>query len=1183
MADKIIFSYIDEIGKRLAEPGLYGAASLMVGAGFSKNAICLGDKKDAPPDWDQLSQAMYEELYPFDKNNQEKRIKECSGKNVLTLAQKYEVTFDRQSLDNLIERSIADKNYVPGDLHRSLLELNWNDVFTTNYDTLLERAIEQAATKKSYKIVYSQNDLPGSVRPRLIKLHGSFEHSDHYIITEEDYRTYPDKYAPFVNTVQQSMLETRLCLIGFSGSDPNFLNWLGWLRDNMGDNCPAIYLCGVFDDLGTAERKMLEQRHITIVDLSVLIDDNDKNKHYNALKKFICLLEKKSKKKNETILVEKPYAHHREPNDKVDLENYAKTMSGIINHLTKKLNDYICLPKEESDKISTYIQTQLEFVLHAKDFNEKCLIINSYCAILKKCNYPLYDHIANKLRMIVEDKRYENNIKVDIILYLLQMYRIDGMFDDYLQMKSIIDIVDFDTLKKKNEYWIECVKFYMCTLDINKTYECMEKIEIVSYDEQAFKKASLLNQLNKKQEAKEIITSAIAFISQQKFTENKMASLIGYANLVARASWTIFNSQELFSDSLYEHNKFNCRKIVIDSKDSIVEIIFDNQQPQNRRIPSFNPNSYTINYTIGSTNESKKTGASLEYLLLQDLLCIGVYRDHKNATKEAVQFADYTSESPLWRWFYILKINDKKIYNLFFTRERIYDTELLYVEAFFDEIINLLEECIGKTDTREKLFVNYKTLTDIASKLTVVLDEDRIIKLITILIQIDVVFEDQNEKKSIINDSLNIIQYSFNTRILNKCLEFIFDNKLLDYSFSSYFDGVECTAIEDITEQQIEFFLKSLKDELCAEDLQIRDNAVIKYKLLESQILDSKYKDVIVESLWKQVDEFGFPKNNTYLPIAWINDGAHNVDPKICDYLRKPQIDECYDSGIVRGNDNLVEGQIGGYYRVLLQMFQYNDAHMFTKEQICEIIEYFYNYVKNEKNIIHEEYNFFGENDKAKRRFIKINDTILLLCVYAKCSEIYDADVNNKLQTYMNQMEEIGVKTECIRMIITDIDAKNIFAYFEEKILYCDEKDFRSLFTMLYGMIQIIQNDTNVSIIDDMILQFIQIIPYFEISIGKKAVLETFAVIKRNTFLSEGNKKKVVSMLNRCFDIYKNAKEERRKDGLDGMYNVSIFAKGYYKFLKEANVEIGVEFEQLIQKFKECKLNEVKGNWIYVL
>lgn len=57
MDDKMVYSYIDEIGKRLADPGLYGAASLMVGAGFSKNVDCIGDKKNTPPDWTQGAKA----------------------------------------------------------------------------------------------------------------------------------------------------------------------------------------------------------------------------------------------------------------------------------------------------------------------------------------------------------------------------------------------------------------------------------------------------------------------------------------------------------------------------------------------------------------------------------------------------------------------------------------------------------------------------------------------------------------------------------------------------------------------------------------------------------------------------------------------------------------------------------------------------------------------------------------------------------------------------------------------------------------------------------------------------------------------------------------------------------------------------------------------------------------------
>ena len=70
-------------------------------------------------------------------------------------------------------------------------------------------------------------------RPRIVKLHGSLPAQFPLIVTEEDYRTYPTKFAPFVNTVQQAMMETVFLLIGFSGDDPNFLNWSGWVRDNL--------------------------------------------------------------------------------------------------------------------------------------------------------------------------------------------------------------------------------------------------------------------------------------------------------------------------------------------------------------------------------------------------------------------------------------------------------------------------------------------------------------------------------------------------------------------------------------------------------------------------------------------------------------------------------------------------------------------------------------------------------------------------------------------------------------------------------------------------------------------------------------------------------------------------------------------------------------------------------------
>jgi tetratricopeptide (TPR) repeat protein len=113
-------------------------------------------------------------------------------------------------------------------------------------------------------------DIATTRAPRVVKLHGSLPSNRPFILTEEDYRTYPHRFAPFVNLVQQALLENELCLIGFSGDDPNFLKWTGWIRDHLGASARRIYLVGALE-LSTAQRRLLEQRNISPIDLSPLV------------------------------------------------------------------------------------------------------------------------------------------------------------------------------------------------------------------------------------------------------------------------------------------------------------------------------------------------------------------------------------------------------------------------------------------------------------------------------------------------------------------------------------------------------------------------------------------------------------------------------------------------------------------------------------------------------------------------------------------------------------------------------------------------------------------------------------------------------------------------------------------------------------------------------------------------
>jgi len=170
------------------------------GAGFSKNAEPVNGSKNTFPSWAELGDVFYEKVNGRKPQAGDKYL------NALKLADEVSAAFGRPALNQLLKKHIDDDNHNPNSLFHKLLELYWSDVFTTNYDTLLERAKDNIS-ERNYQVVVKKDDLINSQSPRIIKLHGSFPSHTPFIISEEDYRTYPKKFAPFVNTVQQTLLE----------------------------------------------------------------------------------------------------------------------------------------------------------------------------------------------------------------------------------------------------------------------------------------------------------------------------------------------------------------------------------------------------------------------------------------------------------------------------------------------------------------------------------------------------------------------------------------------------------------------------------------------------------------------------------------------------------------------------------------------------------------------------------------------------------------------------------------------------------------------------------------------------------------------------------------------------------------------------------------------------------------
>lgn len=291
------YDHIERINEALWCGQAYGRAAIMVGAGLSLNATPASASTGPFPTWAQLAARLVDALYPIaSTSTDEREFAQGRGKSIsgaLRLADEFQAAYGRPQLDELLLKAIPDANYDPGPLHRLLLKLPWADVFTTNYDRLLERAAS-TLTFRRYGLVTNSVEISCVMRPRIVKLHGSFPSGRPFIITEEDFRTYPRKFAPMVNLVQQAIIENILVLIGFSGDDPNFLNWTGWARDNLGEQVRQIYLCGILH-LTSAQRKLLERRHVVPIDLSPLFPQNrfpdTAVRHSRALEWLLLCLE----------------------------------------------------------------------------------------------------------------------------------------------------------------------------------------------------------------------------------------------------------------------------------------------------------------------------------------------------------------------------------------------------------------------------------------------------------------------------------------------------------------------------------------------------------------------------------------------------------------------------------------------------------------------------------------------------------------------------------------------------------------------------------------------------------------------------------------------------------------------------------------------------------------------------
>jgi hypothetical protein len=106
--------------------------------------------------------------------------------------------------------------------HRILARLPIFTYWTTNYDKLIERALEDAKKVPDVKYALKQLSVTRPDRDVVVyKMHGDIDHPADAVISRDEYESYPLSMGPFVSALRGDLVEKTFLFLGFSFTDPN--------------------------------------------------------------------------------------------------------------------------------------------------------------------------------------------------------------------------------------------------------------------------------------------------------------------------------------------------------------------------------------------------------------------------------------------------------------------------------------------------------------------------------------------------------------------------------------------------------------------------------------------------------------------------------------------------------------------------------------------------------------------------------------------------------------------------------------------------------------------------------------------------------------------------------------------------------------------------------------------------
>lgn len=150
---------------------------------------------------------------------------------MITLAEFYVKGKQRTKIDQTIASYFKDKNGEPSATHRILSTFPVKSIWTTNYDTLIERSLTKADI--TYSVVTDDESyvsLDPAAKVKVHKIHGDVKTPSRCVITRRDYEKFEETHDIVLSELKGEMCTNSFLFLGYSFSDIDIQHILSKIR-----------------------------------------------------------------------------------------------------------------------------------------------------------------------------------------------------------------------------------------------------------------------------------------------------------------------------------------------------------------------------------------------------------------------------------------------------------------------------------------------------------------------------------------------------------------------------------------------------------------------------------------------------------------------------------------------------------------------------------------------------------------------------------------------------------------------------------------------------------------------------------------------------------------------------------------------------------------------------------------